>query len=71
MGKTTLSVCGHESHKPTVSGESGYYFTTTINDEGDEVLAGLTVSESQFFLSFDQAPNDGQQALQNADMLGT
>lgn len=54
-----------------MSGESGYYFTTTINDEGDEVLAGLTVSESQFFLSFDQAPNDGQQALQNADMLGT
>lgn len=32
---------------------------TTINDEGDEVLAGLTVFESQFFLSFNQAPNDG------------
>lgn len=33
--------------------------TLIVDDEGDEVLAGLTVAESQFLLLFEQHPSVG------------
>jgi hypothetical protein len=36
-----------------------------VDRDGDEVLAGLSVAESEFFLSFDNEPEDGCETAEN------
>ncbi|NGZ86218.1 hypothetical protein [Duganella aceris] len=36
-----------------------------VDREGEEVLAGLSVAESVFFLSFNDEPDDGNETAEN------